>query len=232
MREWLSNSSNVPQSPEQREGNTIREIHDILGINHISPIDTAWPNKLVPQWLIYNEVSGKIFDYLKSKWIKFYLDSEKKTGMWYSHRAGKYIFLWLKTPRLYIKNMWIWDTFDENEKTQIVFLHEMCHHLTWELLQNNGSFQELKKMCLSLRRQRPKNWATELPDTKFYYERWLNEQATEDCVELLRIYFMYRKNESECFECIKHKLNIPDDTACKKMFNLLAESVMYSFPTW
>ena len=124
------------------------------------------------------------------------------------------------------------DSFDEDAKTQIIFLHEMCHHLTWELLTNNQYFQKLKFMCTSLRKQRPKNWPTKLADMEFYHSMWLDIQATEDCVELLRIYFMCRNNESACFECIKNKLNIQDDTACKKMFELLYEAILYKFPTW
>ena len=42
---------------------------------------------------------------------------------------------------------------------------------------------------------------------------------------------MCRTDESQCFECIKNKLHLDDDPACKEVFYLLAESVMYAFPT-
>ena len=210
---------------------TLMQIYNTLWVHVTELIDDGWPNDLVPQGLIYNEASGKLFEHLKNKWVKFYLDSDKKTEKWYSDKNGKYIFLWLKTPRHYTKNMWIPRDLDESQKTQLVFLHEMCHHLARELIENNEYFQKLFKICMSLRRECPQNWVSGLAGMNFYQSRWLNAQVTEDCVELLRIYFMCRKDESNCFECIKSKLHLRDDTACKTIFNLLSESVMYTFPT-
>lgn len=210
---------------------TLLEIYNIFWVNVSTPIDDWWPNELVQQGLIYNEAAGKLFEYLKSKWVKFLLDTYKKTENWYSSRRWKYIFLWLKTPRRYTKYMWIAKSVDEDTKTQIVFLHEMCHHLARELLEGCWSFQKLFKICKNLREKCPQDWASKLADMNFYQSRWINDQATEDCVELLRIYFMYRKDESQCFESIKHKLHLSDDTACKTVFNLLSESVIYKFPT-
>jgi hypothetical protein len=157
------------------------------------------------------------------------LDSEKKSELWYSNDHNKYIFLGLKTPRSYIKNMWIADSVNESTKTQLVFLHEMCHHLAWEM-DNYESFRELFRICKNLRKKRSNDGLSGLGDMSFYKSKWINTQATEDCVELLRIYFMCRENESMCFEYIKHKLHLQDDTACRAIFNLLSESVMYCFP--
>ena len=127
--------------------------------------------------------------------------------------------------------MWIWEDFDEDTKTQLIFLHEMCHHLARELYENSNDFKKLFQICTSLREHRPDDGVSKLGDMDFYHSKWVAAQATEDCVELLRIYFMYRNNESECFDSIKHKLHLSDDTACKTIFNLLSESVIYTFPT-
>ena len=223
---WINLIKNTPKCTE-----TTRWIHDILHVDRIIQISNWWPNNLTPKGLIFNEISGRIFEYLKSKWVKFYLDTERKTELWYSDKNNKYIFLWLRTPRSYTKNMWIADSVDEDIKTQLVFLHEMCHHLAWEIFDSCQSFKELFNLCLSLRRQNPKNGASKLADMNFYQWKWITTQATEDCVELLRIYFMCREDESQCFDSIKHKLHLHDNETCKEIFNLLSESVVYKFPT-
>ena len=123
-------------------------LHSQFWVGSITPISSAWPNNLVPKGLIYNEASGKLFEYLKSKWVEFYLDTEKKTEKWYSNNEGMFIFLGLKTPRSYTKDMWIDDNFDEDTKTQIVFLHEMCHHLARELFNNLEDFKNLFKIVV------------------------------------------------------------------------------------
>lgn len=220
-----------PNEPLQSlPGHLSETLHNELWVEYITEISDAWPNYLVPSGLIYNEASWKLFDYLKSKWIKFYLDTKKKEEKWYSNKDWRFIFLWLKTPRSYTKNMWIANNVSEDTKTQLVFLHEMCHHLAWELYDNNESFNKLFRICGNLRKKRPQNWVSGLADMNFYQSRWINTQATDDCVELLRIYFMCRENESQCFEYIKNKLQLNDDTASKTIFNLLAQSVNILFP--
>ena len=206
-------------------------LHNELWVEYITEISDAWPNYLVPSGLIYNEASWKLFDYLKNKWIKFYLDTKKKSEEGYSNKDWRFIFLWLKTPRSYTKNMQIADNVDEDTKTQLVFLHEMCHHLARELFENSNDFKKLFQICAKLRSHRPNDGASKLGDMNFYSSKWAATQVTEDCVELLRIYFMCRTDESQCFECIKNKLHLDDDTACKEVFNLLAESVTYALPT-
>lgn len=225
-----SKKNNTKEEPIQLQ--TIKWLYNILWINEITQITDWWPNYLVPKGLIFNKISGKIFEYLKWKWIQFYLDTKKKTEFWFTDIQKKYTFLWLKTPRSYTKNMWLADNMDEDTKTQLVFLHEMCHHIAWELENNCESFRKLFHTCKSLRENRPNDGISGLGDMSFYQTKWTNTQATEDCTELLRIYFMCRENESQYFECIKKKLHLSDDTACKTIFNLLSESVIYRFPWW
>ena len=126
-----SKKNNTKEEPIQLQ--TIKWLYNILWINEITQITDWWPNYLVPKGLIFNKISGKIFEYLKWKWIQFYLDTKKKTEFWFTDIQKKYTFLWLKTPRSYTKNMWLADNMDEDTKTQLVFLHEMCHHIAWEL---------------------------------------------------------------------------------------------------
>ncbi len=211
---------------------SISWLNDILWVNRLTKVETWEPNYLVPKWLLYNEISWVIFNYLKWKWVSFYLDTDKKSEYWYSDLPRKYIFLWLKTPRSYSKYMCVADNVDEDTKTQLVFLHEMCHHLSYDLFYRCSYFQELFNICKSIRVNNPNNWASKLADMKFYQNMWIDTQATEDCAELLRIYFMCRKNESMCFEYIKSKLSNLDNSEVKRIFNLLAESVMFVFPTW
>lgn len=227
----LPTSTQKAPLPHHIPQNLSQTLHNELWVENITEISDAWPNYLVPGGLIYNEASKKLFDYLKSKWIKFYLDTKKKEEKWYSNKDWKFIFLWLKTPRGYTKNMQIANNIDEATKTQLVFLHEMCHHLAWELYDNNESFKKLFKICKSIREKHPKNWASKLADMDFYKSRWTNAQATDDCAELLRIYFMCRKDESQCFEVIKKNLHLEDDKTCKEVFNLLYESIIFCFPT-
>ncbi len=213
-----------------RESQTINWIHDILWINQITQIYDWWPNYLVPNGLIYNRISSQVFEYLKNKWIKFYLDTEKKSELGYSDKHNKYIFLWLRTPRNYTKDMWIADSVDENTKTQLVFLHEMCHHIAWELGDNCESFRKIFHICKSLREKRPNDGISGLGDMSFYQTKWTNTQATEDCTELLRIYFMCRHDKTMCYKYIKKRLHLNDDTACITIFTLLTESVTQLLP--
>ena len=230
--DWHIDKKRSNEPLQSLPGRLSETLHNELWVEYITEISDAWPNYLVPSGLIYNEASWKLFDYLKNKWIKFYLDTKKKSEEGYSNKDWRFIFLWLKTPRSYTKNMQIADNVDEDTKTQLVFLHEMCHHLARELFENSNDFKKLFQICANLRTYRPSDGVSKLGDMNFYSSKWVATQATEDCVELLRIYFMCRTDESQCFECIKNKLHLDDDTACKEVFNLLAESVMYSFPTW
>ena len=132
--------------PHHIPQNLSQTLHNELWVENITEISDAWPNYLVPGGLIYNEASKKLFNYLKSRWIKFYLDTKKKEEKWYSNEDWRFIFLWLKTPRSYTKNMWIANNVNEDIKTQLVFLHEMCHHLAWEMFDSCKSFKDLFKL--------------------------------------------------------------------------------------
>lgn len=229
LNEKPHNENNyIKKQPQFKE--TTKWIFDNFWITKITQIYDWWPNILVPSGLFFNEISSKIFEYLKWKWNKFYLDAEKKTEQWYSSYRNKYVFLWLRTPHSYTKNMWLADSMDEDIKTQLVFLHEMCHHIARELEDNCESFRKLFHICRSLREKRPNDGISGLWDMSFYQAKWINTQATEDCTELLRIYFMCRNDKTMCYKYIKKRLHLNDETACITIFNLLEESVMQLFP--
>ncbi len=147
--------------------------NDKLELKDMKRLDEKGLVLLSSEYLWQNEMAKKLFQNLINDWFKIYVNT--KTDVCFTNSNTKTILLWIWPVSTQSKEtMWF-----ENDKDVHIakLIHEMCH----TLYSDSNKLYEVLKFIRSKWVENTKLW--NLPRYKE-----LNEKASEDVVEFIRMY--------------------------------------------